>query len=211
MITNKQFSNRMVTMDFITMVGFGSVYPIILRAYQENLVLFWLTLEGFIEFGCGWLINRLLEYPKIKQRVFKIVPLVFITCIILDILSIYTFIHNRNYAILLLVDLICTASQMWVNDAFNEITNCMFEKTELSDFHRRDRKYAYRASACAKGLAMLIAGIVIKDNVVSVSTMIVLQVIVLIAEIVADYGYYKYLYLPCKSKVFETWNEEKNV
>ena len=58
---------------------------------------------------------------------------------------------------------------------------------------------------------MLIAGIVIKDNVVSGSTMIVLQVIVLIAEIVADYGYYKYLYLPCKSKVFETWNEEKNV
>ena len=84
-------------------------------------------------------------------------------------------------------------------------------KTELSDFHRRDRKYTYGASACAKGLAMLIAGIVIKDNVVSESTMIVLQVIVLIAEIVADYGYYKYLYLPCKSKVFETWNEEKNV
>ena len=66
----------------------------------------------------------------------------------------------------------------------------------------------YGANAFTKGLAMLIAGIFIKDNAVSESTMTMLQFIVLVAEIVSDYGYYKYLYLPCKSKVFETWDKE---
>lgn len=209
MITNKQFSDRMMIMDSVTIVGFGVVWPIIGRAYQENLMLFWLTLQTFMEFGCGWLINRLLECTRIKQRVFKSIPLTFIVCIVIDIVSICIFIFTRNYIILLFVDIICSACLMCVNDAFNEITNCMFDKkAELSAFHRRDRKYVYGANAFTKGLAMLIAGIFIKDNVVSENTMIILQFVVLIAEIVSDYGYYKYLYLPCKSKVFETWDKE---
>lgn len=209
MITNKQFSDRMMTMNFITMVGFGVVYPIIGRAYQENLMLFWLTLESFLQFGCGWLVNKLLEYPKIKQRMFKAVPLAFVACTILDVVSICIFIVTRNFILLLFVDIICSACQMCVNDAFNEITNCMFEKTELSAFHRRDKKYMYGTNALTKGLAMLIAGIFIKNNAVSDRTMIILQFIMLVAEIVSDYGYYKYLYLPCKSKVYETWDKEE--
>ena len=57
---------------------------------------------------------------------------------------------------------------------------------------------------------MLIAGIFIKDNAVSENTMIILQFVYLVAEIVSDYGYYKYLYLPCKNKVFETWDKEES-
>ena len=49
-----------------------------------------------------------------------------------------------------------------------------------------------------------------KDNAVSENTMIILQFVYLVAEIVSDYGYYKYLYLPCKNKVFETWNKEES-
>ena len=89
-----------------------------------------------MEVGCGWLINKLLEYTKIKQRIFKAIPLAFIICVILDVISICIFISTRNY--------------------------------------------------------------------------IILQFVYLVAEIVSDYGYYKYLYLPCKNKVFETWNKEES-
>lgn len=75
MITDKQFSDRMMVMNSVTIIGFGVISPIIGRAYQENLMLFWLTLQTFMEFGCGWLINKLLEYTKIKQRIFKAIPL----------------------------------------------------------------------------------------------------------------------------------------
>ena len=211
MITDKQFSDRMMVMDSVTIIGFGVISPIIGRAYQENLMLFWLTLQTFMEFGCGWLINRLLEYTKIKQRIFKAIQLAFIICVILDVISICIFISTRNYIILLFVDIICSACIMCVNDAFNEITNCMFEKkTALSAFHRRDRKYMYGANAFTKGVAMLVAGVFIKNNAVSENTMIILQFVYLVAEIISDYGYYKYLYLPCKNKVFETWNKEES-
>jgi len=209
MITNKQFSDRMMVMNSITIIGFGVVCPIIGRAYQENLMLFWLTLESFMQFACGWLVNKLLEYPRIKQRVFKAVPIAFISCTVLDVTSICIFMATSNYIILLFVDIICSACQMCASDAFNEITNCMLEKTELSAFHRRDRKYMYGINALTKGLTMIIAGMFIKDNSVSESTMIVLQCVVLVAEIVSDYGYYKYLYLPCKNKVFEIWDKEE--
>ena len=44
MITDKQFSDRMMVMNSVTIIGFGVISPIIGRAYQENLMLFWLTL-----------------------------------------------------------------------------------------------------------------------------------------------------------------------
>ena len=91
-MTNKQFSDRMMIMNSISILGFGIVYPIIGRAYQENLMLFWLAFQTFVTFGCGWLINKLLETPKIKQIVFKSVPIVFTIAIVLDIISIAIFI-----------------------------------------------------------------------------------------------------------------------
>ena len=63
-------------------------------------------------------------------------------------------------------------------------------------------------NAATEALVMLIAGIFIKDKEISVNTMILLQCIMLFAEIVTDYGYYKLLYIPCKEKVFDMWKTE---
>ena len=62
MITDKQFSDRMMVMNSVTIIGFGVISPIIGRAYQENLMLFWLTLQTFMEFGCG----KIMLYLKIQ-------------------------------------------------------------------------------------------------------------------------------------------------
>ena len=201
-----KISMKLCKTIFIGGLCWGFAPSLIGRAYQENLPYYAMTLYGFAFFVMDFFMAKIFDNTKIKRKVFYNYKLLVLAMTFGDLISLVIFIITHNLVQLLIIDALIDGFNNAEGYMFEEVNAAWFNGNDRTEHSRRRSRYHSTSQIIARCISILIAFFIIGNTPITMTTVIVIECVMCVMNIVCEVLYYR-IYKQSIHKVEEMWKE----
>lgn len=207
-MNSDKFTKQMIMVAFISSMVYGFGGSFVMRGFQENLQIFWFTFQDFACLLTGFLTMHLLEKDTVKKWVFYKCKEIRIILVSIDTLSLIVFYFTENYLQLLLVDIFLNQLYLALETIFTDVKAANLSGTDMANFSKKRTKWAYLASLIVSPIAMIVAKVFVRDQLISFEFIFAIEAGYIVWSIFQNIIYFR-IYKESVKIVEEMWEADR--